>query len=111
MSNKQERAKNGKKVDELEVDMDALPVQKNTDGHLGPKCNNCAGFGYTLVISGPSKTAGCVRCDQTGVEPISGWELQKQVIDLAEKLEDLKKIIIKFAGEKLKDEPKEPKAK
>lgn len=89
------------KVEEVRVNVDALPVQKNTDGHLGPKCGNCGGFGYTLTIGGPSQTQGCHDCGQTGVAVMSPREIQNELIGLKTEIKELKELIIKFASEKL----------
>lgn len=68
-------------------------AQKNTDGHLGPKCNNCGGFGFTLGIAGTDH--GCKYCNQTGIASLSNAELQTIVVDLAQQITELKNIIIK----------------
>lgn len=72
--------------------------QKNVDGHLGPKCNNCAGFGFTLGIAGTDH--GCNDCNQTGVAAMTNAQLQEKVIGLETKLDELLVIIKKAAGEK-----------
>lgn len=73
-------------------------TNKNADGHLGPKCSNCGGFGFTLGISGSDH--GCHQCDQTGVAAMTTTELQKEVLLLHNKLDELAKIIIKELGSK-----------
>lgn len=50
---------------------------KNTDGHLGPICNNCGGYGFTNLINGGS--GGCIRCQGEGVEPVNVRELANKV--------------------------------
>lgn len=71
-------------------------VQKNTDGHLGPKCNNCGGFGFTLGFEG--RDHGCQQCGQTGVAAMSNAELQREVIALHQKIDQLSAIILKELG-------------
>lgn len=89
---------------ELSVDADKLlQAAKNTRGELGPICNFCGGYGFTLAFGTEGNSKGCPRCFGTGVEPVNTWELQKQVIELAKGMKELKEIIIKFAGEKLQD--------
>lgn len=66
--------------------MEVGAVQKNSDGHLGKICNYCGGYGFTNLITGSS--AGCPKCNQTGVELVSVEELQKQI-------DELKKLVIK----------------
>ena len=51
---------------------------KNIDGHLGPICNSCGGYGYTLcLVGGGSK--GCHDCEQTGIAQPTKRELQDQI--------------------------------
>lgn len=91
------------KVD-LEVNVDEMRARsKNTDGHLGPICNNCGGFGFTLTLGGPGTSAGCKSCDQTGVAAMTNSELQKMVVKMAEDLSEFKKLIIKLGKEKLSE--------
>jgi len=67
--------------------------QKNTRGDLGPICNFCGGFGFTLTIGGTG-SAGCQRCGQTGVEPVDTQALKIQVNQLSQQLNELKGIIV-----------------
>ena len=55
-------------------------MPKNTDGKLGPICNNCGGFGFTNSILGGS--LGCRDCEQTGVVLPTKVELLKQIEEL-----------------------------
>lgn len=41
-------------------------VQKNSDGHLGERCNNCAGYGFTNLVTGGA--LACSDCNRTGVK-------------------------------------------
>ena len=69
------------------VSFDPLPVEekrKNFDGSLGPICNYCAGLGFTNTLGGQS--AGCPKCDQTGVKPTSPYELQRQIDEIRENI-------------------------
>lgn len=75
------------------AELKATAPNKNADGHLGPKCNNCAGFGYTLGISG--RDHGCSNCGQTGVRAMTNQELQTEVLSLRNKIDELAAIIIK----------------
>ena len=59
-------------------------VVKNSDGHLGTICNYCGGYGFTNVVTGGS--AGCPKCDQTGIQPISSSELLERIKELEAKL-------------------------
>lgn len=59
-------------------------VVKNSDGKLGIICNNCGGYGFTNIVTGGS--AGCNKCNQTGVEPISTADLLKRISELEAKL-------------------------
>lgn len=54
-------------------------VQKNTDGHLGPICNNCGGYGYTLTFGSLSSSAGCHACNQSGIAQPTAQQLQEQI--------------------------------
>lgn len=58
-------------------------VQKNSDGHLGAKCNWCGGYGYTNTLTGGS--SGCHRCNQTGVEQPTTAELLQRIKELETK--------------------------
>lgn len=58
-------------------------VQKNTDGHLGPKCNWCGGYGYLNTITGGS--AGCQRCNQSGIEQPTVADLMKKISEMETK--------------------------
>lgn len=53
------------------------PQIKNLHGKLGEICSYCAGLGFTNTVGGGS--AGCHRCDQTGIEPINVRELAQKV--------------------------------
>lgn len=57
-------------------------IYKNVDGHVGPICNNCGGYGFTNLITGGA--GGCHRCDQTGIEPINTRDLAAKVDKLTE---------------------------
>lgn len=81
-----------------DVIADLTKPNKNADGHLGPKCNNCAGFGYTLGIAGSDH--GCRDCNQTGVAAMTNAELQTEVLALHEKIDKLAKLIINEIGKK-----------
>lgn len=65
------------------IEMPAI-AEKNILGKLGPKCNYCSGAGFTNSITGAS--AGCFRCDQTGIEPINTRQLAERVDAMDEKL-------------------------
>lgn len=80
------------------IQLKEYKAQKNTDGHMGPKCNNCGGFGFTLGISGSDH--GCKHCDQTGVAAMTNKELQTEVLSLHDKIDSLAKIIIEEIGKK-----------
>lgn len=67
-------------------------VQKNTDGHLGPKCNTCGGFGFTLTLTG---SAGCRDCNQTGVATVTNVQLERRVANLEGQIQELKDIVIR----------------
>lgn len=54
-------------------------ILKN-DGSKGIICNYCGGYGFTNNMTGGSN--GCIRCNGTGIEPISTHELQRQINDL-----------------------------
>ena len=64
-----------------------MSIQKNSDGHLGPVCNNCGGYGYTGGIRGPQ---GCMSCDQTGIKTPTRAELQQQIDELRLIVEELR---------------------
>lgn len=65
-----------------------MSVYKNTDGHLGEKCDMCGGYGFMLTpLSGGS--AGCLHCNQTGIKHPSALELQKQILELQKKLAEI----------------------
>lgn len=85
---------------ELEVKEDYTQHQKNTRGDLGPVCNNCGGFGFTLTIGGTG-SAGCKDCHQTGVAAMTNHELQAMVVSMKSELQDLKRLIIELAQSKL----------
>ena len=64
---------------------------KNADGHLGPVCNNCGGYGYTLTLTkAGGGSLGCSACDQTGIAQPSKKELQDQIDELKQKMKGLK---------------------
>ena len=85
----------------IDVNLDEVnKVAKNTDGHLGAICKACGGYGFTLTFGGATNSAGCKRCDQTGIEPPDLVEMHTRLGKLEASIEELKKIIIKF-GEKL----------
>lgn len=86
------------KTKTVDLEVKARPSQKNTDGHLGPICSNCGGFGFTLGITGSDH--GCHKCNQTGVAEMTNAELQAMVMDMAQQITDLKNIIIKALGNK-----------
>lgn len=67
-------------------------IQKNTDGHLGPKCNTCGGFGYTLTFAG---SAGCRDCNQTGVSMPTIAALEERIGRLEYEIQALKDIVIR----------------
>ena len=54
---------------------------KNVLGELGERCKMCSGMGFTLSIT-DGGSRGCMRCDQTGVEPVNSHVLQKQIDSL-----------------------------
>lgn len=85
-------------IEEVHIQEDQMHHQKNTDGHLGPKCNNCGGFGFTLTFGGPSNSAGCKDCNQTGVATMTNAELQAAVIELKQTLAEVKELIIKHSA-------------
>lgn len=86
---------------DIEVQLPDKPPQgKNTDGHLGPICNNCAGFGYTLRLKGESAGGHCMNCEGSGVARMTHQQLQNQVVGLSADIKALKDIIIKFMEEK-----------
>lgn len=68
-------------------------VVKNTDGHLGPICNNCGGFGYLLGFK--NTDSGCRDCAQTGVAMPTTGNLEARIANLETELQGLKNIIIK----------------
>lgn len=86
-------------VKEIHIKEEQMHHQKNTDGHLGPKCNNCGGFGFTLTFGGVSNSAGCKDCNQTGVATMSNAELQAALIEMKQDFADLKAIILKSLNE------------
>lgn len=57
-----------------------VTATKNSDGHLGPICNGCGGFGFTFGIAGTDH--GCHRCDQTGVAQPTNAELMARIAQL-----------------------------
>ncbi len=69
---------------------------KNADGHLGPKCSNCGGYGFTLGIAGIDH--GCQRCYQTGVEHPTPTDINARVASLEAEIMGLKNIILKELG-------------
>lgn len=52
-------------------------INKNASGKLGEICNNCAGYGFTLGISGTDH--GCHDCDQSGVKQPTKAELSNEI--------------------------------
>lgn len=86
----------------LNVDVDKLKKQgaKNTRGELGPVCNNCGGYGFTLGFNG---SLGCHYCNQTGVAAMTNHELQHQVVNLGKQMVELKELIIKLGKEKINE--------
>src|SRR5258708_7979971 len=72
---------------------------KNLRGILGPICSYCAGLGFTNSVTGGSLS--CRRCEGTGIEPVNTRELQDKVDRLEMALEELKKLIIRLAEEKI----------
>lgn len=62
---------------------------KNVDGHLGPICNNCGGYGFTNSIGGAS--SGCQHCAQTGIATPDIRTLADVVKDLQQRVERLEK--------------------
>jgi hypothetical protein len=69
-----------------------IAPNKNASGQLGPICSNCAGYGYTLGISG--KDHGCHFCNQTGVSHPSNQDLQQRVASLEAEISGLKNVIL-----------------
>lgn len=95
-------------VETMDVDYDAVQkAQKNTTGELGPICNYCGGYGFTLAFGTASSSAGCPRCFGTGVEPVNTWQLQTQVIDIAKQLNELKQLILTLAPKQEEDKKDE----
>lgn len=80
------------------IELKETAPNKNADGHLGPVCNNCGGYGYTLGIGGTD--SGCRDCGQTGVAAMTNRELQAEVLSLHKKMDSLAKIILKELGAK-----------
>jgi hypothetical protein len=60
---------------------------KNTNGSLGPICNNCGGFGFTNNIEGGA--TGCAKCEQTGIQPPDIRELATKVNQLTDMVAQL----------------------
>ena len=60
---------------------------KNTTGKLGAICNYCGGYGFTNSLKGGS--IGCIRCMQTGIEPVDTRKLAEQVEKLTELVKQL----------------------
>lgn len=60
-------------------------MPKNTDGSLGPICNNCGGYGFTNLMTGGA--ASCVFCHGDGIEPINVRELAGKVDKILNLLE------------------------
>jgi hypothetical protein len=91
---------NNDKEEVLEVEVKA---PKNVRGALGPICNYCGGYGFTLAFGQTGNSKGCTHCDQTGVEPMSNIDIQRQIIKLNEQLLELKEIILKFGNDKIEE--------
>lgn len=85
----------GKKNFKVVIDPAMIVPPKNLDGSLGPKCNNCGGFGYTMGLKG--KTIQCAYCDATGVKTPTNRELQDQVSEIKDDLKKLRKALIENA--------------
>lgn len=83
-----------------EVDFKQLSPNKNADGHLGPICNNCGGFGYTLGLKGERGGGGCHQCNQTGVATPTNQDLENRVASLETEIRGLKNLIIKELGKR-----------
>lgn len=66
---------------------------KNIFGDLGEICNYCSGLGFTNNLNGSS--AGCHRCDQTGIEPVNTRELAKEVEKLDSKMDEILRLLKK----------------
>lgn len=65
------------------METETVQVRKNVDGHLGPICNNCGGYGFTLSANG---SKGCLYCEQTGIELPSKLELLQRIEVLEKKV-------------------------
>lgn len=83
-------------------DADSLEPAKNLNGQVGPVCNNCGGYGYTMHIGNKEKNItpgakGCAECDGTGVALPSNREIQNQLSELKNEFNSLKKAILKVA--------------
>lgn len=74
-------------------------LNKNATGLLGPICNNCAGYGFTLGISGTDN--GCHYCNQTGVSQPTTSSIEDRVASLELEIRGLKNIILKELGKKV----------
>lgn len=66
---------------------DAPPL-KNQDGHLGPICGYCGGYGFTNSLKS-GESSGCRRCNGGGVEPPDLFQLQKDVDTLRGQVADI----------------------
>jgi len=69
---------------------------KNADGHLGTKCSNCGGYGFTLGIAGTDH--GCRFCNQTGVAQPTTRDIDTRLNNLEAEIYGLKNIITKALG-------------
>lgn len=76
----------------LHINPSLISKAKNSDGHLGEKCNNCGGFGFTMGLKGT--ILQCKICEQTGVKLPSLRELQTQISNLKKDLHLLKKALL-----------------
>jgi len=56
---------------------------KNTDGSLGPICNNCGGYGFTHTVFNNGADAGCIHCKGTGIDKDKQTEERFQRIEAA----------------------------
>lgn len=78
--------------------LNVLPVQPagNITGELGPRCRDCSGAGFTNNISGSSSS--CRRCDRTGIEPPSPYEMNERINELEDRIKELIKQVLKLQG-------------
>ena len=79
------------------IELKAPTSNKNADGRLGPICNNCAGYGFTLSISGRGDS-GCNHCGQTGIARLDNEQLSARVANLELEIRGLKNLIVKELG-------------